>query len=545
MSSANRETPDRPTPTRGSGSVDRAGGPSTIRAALPPPPDALAAGKGTPAPAPAGHTILGYTPPLEPAASERLPEDLLPAGFRVGDYEIVELIGVGGMGSVYAARNPIIDRQVAIKVIASHLCRDPDVVQQFVIEARAANQIANRHVVDIHTLGTLSDGRPYLVMQLLRGETLTQRLSYGPLEVDDAVPILDQIAEAAEAAHAVPIVHRDLKPDNVFLEDGSDGPQVKILDFGIARLAGTAGGEDEQGVRGGGILAGTPHYMAPEQARAQLVGTPADLYAVGLIAFEMLAGRPVFDADTAEGVLVAHMKSTPPLLRALRPDVPPDLERLIDRLLAKDPSERPTATDVRRALRALYRPATYPRVVPAVELPLGERARLWLQRPRNRVLIAAQVIVGLVILAAYLFIGGDDRAGAVAPGSGAAPSGVESTAAAPSPAAPSGAESPASRPEAAAPSGVEAPAAAPSTAAPSAEAPSRADSATHSGESASAPTVSGAAPSQSKPRPAGAGAASRAAPSAPEPVVAPLEGAPAGRRGARPADRDAPIRDPF
>jgi len=436
------------------------------------------------------------------------------------------------MGSVYSARNPLIDRQVAIKVIASHLCRDADVVQQFVIEARAANQIANRHVVDIHTLGTLSDGRPYLVMQLLRGETLTQRLSYGPLEVDDAVPILDQIAEAAEAAHAVPVVHRDLKPDNVFLEDGSDGPQVKILDFGIARLAGAAGDEDEQGVRGGGILAGTPHYMAPEQARAQLVGTPADLYAVGLIAFEMLAGRPVFDADTAEGVLIAHMKSTPPLLHTLRPDVPADLVKLIDRLLAKDPSERPTATDVRRSLRALYQPATYPRVVPAVELPRGERARLWLQRPRNQVLLAAQVMVGLVvILVAYLFIGGDDRAGASAPEPGAVPSGVAPSAAASSVTAPSGAA-----PSVSAPSG----------AAPSAATPSDAAS-DHSAGSASAPTASGAAPSPSRSRPAGAGAASRAAPATPEPVVAPLEGAPAGRGGARPApaDRDAPIRDPF
>jgi serine/threonine-protein kinase len=530
MSSANRESPPRPTPSRGNASGERAAaGPATIRA-LPPPPQLAAAGKGTPSPLPSPQTILGYAPPVEPGPAEGVPEDQLAPGAIVGDYEIVELIGAGGMGSVYAARNPLIDRQVAIKVIASHLCRDPDVVQQFVIEARAANQIANRHVVDIHTLGTLADGRPYLVMELLRGETLTQRLSYGPLDVDDAVPILDQIAEAMEAAHAVPIVHRDLKPDNVFLEDGSDGPQVKILDFGIAKLAdsGTAGNEDD-GSHANAMLVGTPHYMAPEQARAQLVGTPADLYALGLIAFEMLAGRPAFDGETPGDVLVAQLQATPPRLADLRPDAPEGLDEMVEQLLLKDPSMRPTATDVRRALRALYAPRTYPRVVPPVELPFREQVRLWLQRPRNRLLLAAQIVIALLMVSAYLFIGdGDEPAASAASGSGAA---AATSGAAPAAATPRAAPAPASaRTQATTPPDVPAPTSPPASAStPGTE---------------STPPSSGAAPSA----PAAAPAMSPSAPAAAapaEPVVAPLE-VPAGTQSAEPpVDRDAPIRDPF
>jgi serine/threonine-protein kinase len=473
-------------------------GPATIRA-LPPPPQATATGKGTPtAMAPdASHTILGYTPPVEPGPVAPLPADLLAPGTQVGDYEIVELIGAGGMGSVYAARYAMIDRQVAIKVIASHLCRDPGVVQQFVIEARAANQIANRHVVDVHTLGTLPDGRPYLVMQLLRGETLTQRLSYGRMDVDEAVAILEQIGEAAEAAHAVPIVHRDLKPDNVFLEDGGHGPEVKILDFGIAKLAGdVVDGDEARRTRPGDILVGTPHYMAPEQARAQLVGTPADLYAIGVIAFEMLAGRLPFESDTPADLLVAHLHALPPSLKALRPDVPEALDKLVERLLSKDPGERPTATELRATLRGLYEPKSYPRLVPPIELPFREHARLWLQRPRNRLLLAAQVVIGALMLAAYLFIGGDEEPRAAAEAEASAP-----------------VVAPLAEPAA-----TPAPAAAVATPAPT---------------PAHAPAPSAPAPAASTPAPAPA-----ASTPTPEPKPAVQSGKPA-------SDRDAPIQDPF
>jgi len=215
----------------------------------------------------------------------------------------------------------------------------------------------------------------------------------------------------------VPIVHRDLKPDNVFLEDSSDGPQVKILDFGIAKLAGDSGitNESAQPPPSGRILAGTPHYMAPEQARAQFVGTPADLYALGLIAFEMLAGRPAFVGETPTQILVAQVQSPPPRLRDLRPDVPERLDDLIDRLLAKDPGCRPTASDVRVALRALYEQPPYPRVLPAVQLPPGERFRLWLQRPRSRALIATAA-VAMLATSVYLFSTGGGSTVVTQPG---------------------------------------------------------------------------------------------------------------------------------
>ncbi len=518
MSSANRSTPPRATPPAGSVPAARpVVGPATIRA-LPPPP--LAA-QGTP---PAGSnldsdTIMGYIAPLAPGPVHHpIPEDLLAPGTQVGDYEIIELIGAGGMGSVYAARYPAIERRVAIKVIASHLCRDARVVQQFVIEARAANQIDNRHVVDIHTLGTLPDGRPYLVMELLRGQTLSQRLRYGPLPVGDAVEILEQIAEAVEAAHAVPIVHRDLKPDNVFLEVGSDGPEVKILDFGIAKLAGeaTPGTESHAPGRLGatGALIGTPNYMAPEQARAQLVGTPADLYALGLIAFEMLAGRPPFEADSAAEMLVCHLHTLPPSVKDVRPDVPAALDDLVDRLLAKDPGERPTATDVRATLRALYTRKSYPSLVPQVDLPFREQVRLWLKRPRNRVLLAAQIVIGALMLAAYLFIGGDHEPRKAGEGSAAA--------AVPAPAGghvalDDGTASPAPRAPAAAPSAPAIPA------------------------TGSPPAAGTALPAQPGARTGGVAGALAPAPER----AAPERAAPGG--GAAPAqvNRDAPIRDPF
>ena len=532
MSSANRQTPPRRTPPAGSGTAAPAvAGPATIRA-LPPPPQMVATGKGTPAAvtgSPA-QTLLGYTTPVEPAAVELAPEDLLPPGSRVGDYEIDELIGAGGMGSVYSARYPMIDRKVAIKVIASHLCRDPDVVQQFVIEARAANQIANRHVVDIHTLGTLPDGRPYLVMELLRGETLTQRLSYGPLDVADAVPILDQIAEAMEAAHDVPIVHRDLKPDNVFLEDADGPPQVKILDFGIAKLGDAAPAGDAQAQ--GTTLVGTPHYMAPEQARAQLVGTPADLYALGLIAFEMLAGRAPFEAESAAEILAAHQTTLPPALRSLRPDVPEGLDELVDRLLAKDPGDRPTATEVRWQLRALYARKSYPRVVPAVDLPFREQARLWLQRPRNQLLLGAQLVIGVLMLAAYLFIGDDEEPGASTPATEPAVASPAVPASEPvtPPVAPTS-----TAPVEPGPTAAPTAPAAPETAAPEKAAPETA---------APAPAPEKATPAPEKSAPA------TPAPREVPPVARPLpdssSGAPAPAGDPPPrVDRDAPIRDPF
>jgi serine/threonine protein kinase len=576
MSSANREPPHRRTPPAGKATAARGSGPATIRA-LPPPPQ-VASGKGTPpelGAAPA-HTIVGYTEPIEPGPVV-LAEDLLPAGSQVGDYEILEVIGAGGMGTVYAARYPMIQRKVAIKVIASQLCRDPGVVQQFVIEARAANQIANRHVVDIHTLGTLPDGRPYLVMELLRGQTLTQRLRYGKMDIEEAVAILDQIAEAMEAAHKVPIVHRDLKPDNVFLEDNSDGPEVKILDFGIAKLAGEAQpsgdapGDEAARMRTTGGLVGTPHYMAPEQARAQLVGTPADLYAFGLIAFEMLAGRPPFEAESAAEILVAHLQTPPPQLKAHRPDVPEGLDEHVQRLHSKDPSDRPTATEVRASLRALYAHRSYPRVVPPIDLPLREHARLWLQRPRNRLLLAAQVAIGALMLAAYLFIGDDEPARPHAPAS--APAATAAPSRAPS-ATPAATAAPSSAPSAT-PAGSAASATAPSAtpagfaatpAAPAAPAsPSTASAAQAPAPGSTAtpappvtPATGDAPTSAPVAAPAPGGMRPGDAPVT-QPFGEPTAPAPSGdAAGARagdpaqpasdpsaPADRDAPIRDPF
>ena len=288
---------------------------------------------------------------------------VLPAGALIADrYEVIRLLGAGGMGAVYEATQLAIGRRVAVKVLRTEVAEDPFVEQRFQREARAAASIHHPNIVVVHDFGTCDDGTLFLAMELLEGPSLLQRLRETKdvaLPTREAVRIGVEIAAALEAAHAAGIVHRDLKPDNVMLPTSGG---LKVLDFGIARFLDqedeadrTQFGDRAQLTDAMQVL-GTPRYISPEAVSRQRVGPPADLYALGAILFEMLAGRPVFVGNEPVVLMANHFKEKPPLLRDVAPnsDAPIALEALIDQLLKKTPAERPAdAGEVHARLRAL------------------------------------------------------------------------------------------------------------------------------------------------------------------------------------------------
>jgi serine/threonine protein kinase len=264
-------------------------------------------------------------------------------GQRINNYEIVELIGEGGMGSVYMARHPFIDRKVAIKVLRASLANDPSVVHRFFNEAKAASAIHHPNIIEILDVGLLPDNRtPYLMMELLEGENVSKRIKRGLLTASEAVDIALQTASAVSAAHAQGIVHRDLKPENLFLaRDSRTGKQLlKVLDFGIAKLRGPLSGDGVKTQTG--ALMGTPPYMSPEQCRgiSGEVDHRTDIYALGIILYEMLCGTPPFVGEGFGDVLVQHLTRAPEPPRTRNPTIPRPLERVILRALAKSIAHR-------------------------------------------------------------------------------------------------------------------------------------------------------------------------------------------------------------
>jgi serine/threonine-protein kinase len=304
-------------------------------------------------------------------------------GCEVGGYIIDDARGSGAFGVVYAATHPMIGKRAAIKVLKPEVSNNAGVVERFILEARAVNEIGHPNIVDIFAYGTLPDGRQYLVMDLLVGETLSERLGREPLPLADSVLVIDQIASALAAAHAKGIVHRDLKPDNVFLVDvpGSMLPEVKLLDFGIVKLLPSASadaGSSRVNTKTG-IVLGTANYMSPEQARNR-IDHRTDIYALGVMAFEMLTGRLPYIHDNAIEAMVAHEVDPVPSVLALAPGTPVELAQLTEAMMAKSPDDRPTLAAVRNVLKrmkSLHVPATSAvpmRTLPGV-LPAPDAAR--------------------------------------------------------------------------------------------------------------------------------------------------------------------------
>jgi eukaryotic-like serine/threonine-protein kinase len=283
-----------------------------------------------------------------------VPSELRPGVVFDGRYEIEHVIGQGGMGVVVRARHVHLDEHVAIKVLLPEYASDEAVVGRFLREGRAATRIRDEHVCRVFDVARADGGLPYMVLELLVGEDLGHLVDRcGPLPVDRAVDYVLQSCEALARAHALGIVHRDVKPENMFLTKTASGePLVKVLDFGISKMHDRDADERAGFVTTSKAVMGSPCYMAPEQMRsARDVDARADVWSLGAVLFNLLAGRPPFLADSLPELFAAVLGTPPPPLAALRAEVPPGLCDVVDRCLAKDPAARcPSVVALARAI---------------------------------------------------------------------------------------------------------------------------------------------------------------------------------------------------
>ncbi len=263
-------------------------------------------------------------------------------GRTLGPYQVVQELGRGGMAVVYKAFQPSLRRYVALKVLPDYFQSDPEFVARFQREARAAAQLSHPNVVTIYDVGEQA-GVHYIAMEYLEGGSLLDRLARGPLSPEEALQIVEQVGSALDFAHSRSLIHRDIKPANILFS--ADG-RPKVTDFGIARA-----GDTSRLTRAGAML-GTPDYMSPEQAQGMAVDHRADLYALGVILYEMLTGRVPFQADTPHAIVYALIHQPPLPPRQLRPDLSPAVEAVLLKALAKRPNERfQTGAEMAAALR--------------------------------------------------------------------------------------------------------------------------------------------------------------------------------------------------
>ena len=277
----------------------------------------------------------------------------LPGTVIGGKYRVDGLIGRGGMGSVWSAMHLGLGQRVAVKLIAKRYAGSREARQRFDLEAKAAAQLRSRFVVQVYDNGETGDGTPYIVMELLEGESLDHRIhTRGAMPVDQVVRTISQVGRALTRAHAVGIIHRDLKPENIFLTRGEDddGEIAKVLDFGIAKIK-TPDSVDSA-TRTGAVL-GTPLFMSPEQARGlKSVDHRTDLYSLGMVTFMMLTGQPAFSGESFGDILVAICTQPLPTLHHLAPWLPPALDGWLKRACAREPGDR--FRSVEELLEGLY-----------------------------------------------------------------------------------------------------------------------------------------------------------------------------------------------
>ena len=312
---------------------------------------------------------------------------------RLGDCEILSVVGEGGMGEVYRARDDRLQREVAIKVLPDSVAGDKDRLRRFEQEARAAAALNHPNILSVYQFGSTDTGAPYVVMELLQGQTLRERLMAGVVPVRKAVDYAQQITRGLAAAHDRGIIHRDLKPENLFIT--RDGV-VKILDFGLAKLvssdSATQNTVTQLGSQAGAVI-GTMGYMAPEQVRGQTVDQRCDIFSLGAVLYEMISGQRAFHGDTQADTVSAILKEDPPELTEQAAKVPPALARIVQRCLEKDPAERfQSARDLGFNLELLSSASSSSSgTVPAIQEP-RRQARIWMWSMAALVLLMAGAI---------------------------------------------------------------------------------------------------------------------------------------------------------
>ena len=326
----------------------------------------------------------------------------LSAGTKLGPYEIDSPLGAGGMGEVYRARDTTFGREVAVKVLPSAFSADPDRLRRFRQEAQAAAALNHPNILAIHHVGQ-ENGAPYIVSELLEGESLRQRLQSGPLPVRKTIEYSVQVARGLAAAHDKGILHRDLKPENIFItRDGL----VKILDFGLAKLIHSDANTSADcatlpGASEPGVVLGTAGYMSPEQVRGQAAGPTSDLFAFGAILYEMLSGKRAFRGETAADTMSAVLKEEPPPLTETSRQIPPALERIVRHCLEKNPGERfQSARDLAFDLES---------VSSAWETTLVSTVAVSRHKTKYGASVALGLIVLAVIAAAGFYFGRESR----------------------------------------------------------------------------------------------------------------------------------------
>ena len=315
----------------------------------------------------------------------------LPAGTRLGPYQIVDMLGEGGMGEVYRATDTRLNRTVAIKVLPAAFSQDLDRRARFDREAQTVAALSHPNIVNLFDTG-VHEGLLFVVMELLDGETLRERLVSGALPVRKTVEIAMQVARGLTAAHDKNVIHRDLKPDNIFLL--ADG-QVKVLDFGLARQVESTSGANPTmaAMTDPGTVMGTVGYMSPEQVRGHAVDARSDLFALGAVLYEMLSGRRAFQRDTAAETMTAILKEDPPELTDAHAEISPSMDRIIRHCLEKNPVERfQTARDVAFALGALSGSSVAS--ASAASVPQAASRRGWLRYAALAALIAGALALG-------------------------------------------------------------------------------------------------------------------------------------------------------
>src|SRR5450432_532146 len=275
---------------------------------------------------------------------------LAPGTVLARKFRVVRCLGEGGMGAVYEIEHELTKHRRALKLLHASMAAVPSVVERLLREASAAGRVGNPHIVETFDAGVLDTGEPYLVMEILRGEPLSARIARGPMPVAEVVDLIAQSCAGVQAAHEAGIVHRDLKPDNLFVTDVEGRPFVKLLDFGISKFDPSKTGGLQLTQEGAAL--GTPYYMPPEQIRGEgSLDARADVYALGVILYECLAGKRPYEAETLTQLAILIHTGQPVPITELRPDLPPGFADLVQRAMATDRTKRvQTASELRAAL---------------------------------------------------------------------------------------------------------------------------------------------------------------------------------------------------